>query len=118
MSVGNRLKEWRKQNNLKMTEIKEKTGISTGGISDYENDKKLIGSKTLICLAENYNIDIHYILTGVRREGEKLSENEKELLEQFNQMTEREQIKMIGVLEEKVKEQENKLEKSSEYKTG
>ena len=48
MTVGNRLKEWRIENELKTTEIKEKTGISTGGFSDYENDKKLIGSKTLI----------------------------------------------------------------------
>ena len=42
MTVGNRLKEWRIENKLKTTEIKEKTGISTGGFSDYENDKKLL----------------------------------------------------------------------------
>lgn len=118
MSVGDRLKEWRKDNNLKMTEIKDKTGISTGGISDYENDKKLIGSKTLISLAENYDIDIHYILTGVRKESETLSENEKELLEYFSKLPEREQIKVIGILEEKAREHQNKLEKLSESKIG
>ena len=76
MSVGSRLKEWRNENHLKTTEIKDKTGLSTGGLSDYENDKKLIGSKTLITLAEFYDIDINYILTGVRKELE-LSLNEK-----------------------------------------
>lgn len=99
MTVGNRLKEWRIENKLKTTEIKEKTGISTGGFSDYENDKKLIGSKTLITLAESYDIDINYILTGVRNTPE-LSLNEQELLEYFNILPDREQIKFIGRLEE------------------
>ena len=117
MSVGSRLKEWRIENNLKTTEIKEKTGISTGGFSDYENDKKLVGSKTLITLAEFYNIDINYILTGVRKET-KLSLNEIELLENFKLLPDREQIKFIGKLEEIAEKYKENTPKSSESKIG
>ena len=117
MSVGSRLKEWRNENHLKTTEIKDKTGLSTGGLSDYENDKKLIGSKTLITLAEFYDIDINYILTGVRKELE-LSLNEKELLEYFKLLPDREQIKFIGKIEETaIKYKENNT-KSSDSKIG
>lgn len=109
MTIGERLKKWRIDNNLTTTDIKEKTGISTGGLSDYENDNKLIGSKTLLKLAENYDIDITYILTGVRKERLNLTENEKEMLEIFRLLPEREQVKMIGRLEDKAKEIENDL---------
>lgn len=83
MSVGQRLKEWRLKNNLKTTEIKEKTGISTGGFSDYENDRKLVGSKTLITLSEYYDIDIQYILTGVRNITD-LSQQDKVMIEAYH----------------------------------
>lgn len=118
MSVGSRLKEWRLEHKLKMTEIKEKTGISTGGFSDYENDKKLVGSKTLIALAEQYDIDIQYILTGVRKEAKNLTENEQEVLENFQVLPEREQIKLIGIVEEKARPYKNSSGKSSGSKTG
>lgn len=117
MTVGNRLKEWRIENKLKTTEIKEKTGISTGGFSDYENDKKLIGSKTLITLAESYDIDINYILTGVRNEP-RLSLNEQELLKYFNILPDREQIKFIGRLEEMAEKYKEDNPKSSNSKIG
>lgn len=117
MSVGSRLKEWRNENHLKTTEIKEKTGLSTGGFSDYENDKKLIGSKTLITLAEFYDIDINYILTGVRKELE-LSLNEKELLEYFKLLPDREQIKFIGKIEEAAIKYKENNPKSSDSKIG
>ena len=117
MSVGSRLKEWRIENKLKTTEIKEKTGISTGGFSDYENDKKLIGSKTLITLAEFYDIDINYILTGVRSKAE-LTINEQEALEYFKVLPDREQLKFIGRLEEMAEKYKENNSKSSNSKIG
>ena len=63
-TVGKRLKAWRKENNLTLTDISAKTGLSTGGLSAYERDEKLIGSKTLLALWSEYRIDIAWILTG------------------------------------------------------
>lgn len=56
-TVGKRLKAWRKENNLTLTDISAKTGLSTGGLSAYERDEKLIGSKTLLALWSEYRID-------------------------------------------------------------
>lgn len=44
MTIGSRLRDWRKGNKLKTTEISEKTGISTGALSNYENDKREIAA--------------------------------------------------------------------------
>lgn len=82
MTIGERLKLWRKENGLSTNEIAERTGLSSGGLSEYENDKKLIGSKTLLMLYETYKIDINWILTGERVDA--LHDDEQsQLLEYF-----------------------------------
>lgn len=102
-TVGERLREWRKQNNLTMMEIQEKTGITQGALTKYENNKSMIGGMVLIKLYDYYKIDIQYILTGnPSNKTIELSENEKELLKNFDQLTEREQIKAIARLEDMV----------------
>ncbi len=68
MTIGERLKQWRKENKYTTIDISEKTGISQSAISDYENNKKAIGSNALIALNDSYNIDINWLLTGVKDE--------------------------------------------------
>lgn len=98
MSIGERLKKWRLDNNLKMTEIKEKTGVSTGGLSEYENDKKLIGTKTLLSLYREFGIDINWILTGEVKQ-QNISEEEEELLKYFEVLPQKEKWKLIGQIQ-------------------
>lgn len=114
-TIGERLKQWRKENKLTTLEISQKTGISAGGLSEYENDKKLIGSKVLLALYNEYQINITWILTGERKKDVNLSKNDKELLEHFQKLPEREQIKFIGRIEEAAAQHQN--EESSTSKT-
>lgn len=104
LSIGSRLREWRKKNNLNTTDLHDSTGISLGALSNYENDKREISSNFLLKIRELYNADIYYILTGVKNDLINLSENEKELLLSFNKLTEREQIKWIGKIEQATSE--------------
>ena len=95
MSVGERLHEWRKENKLGTIELSKNTGISTGALSNYENDKREISSNFLLKLKEIYNADIYYILTGVKNN--ELKEDEKQLLNAYRQasIAEQEIIKKI-----------------------
>lgn len=86
-TIGKRLKEWRKEKGLTLLEIQQKTGLSTGGMSAYERDEKLIGSKTLLALYSEYQIDIAYILTG-NKSGE-LTTDEQRLIDLYRQADER-----------------------------
>lgn len=85
-TIGQRLRAWRKEKGLSMTDISAKTGLSTGGLSAYERDEKLIGSKPLLALWSEYNLDIAWLLTG-KKEGD-LTPEEQELVECYRAASE------------------------------
>ena len=51
-SIGKRIKKRRKELHLTQTEIKEKTGISSGNMSDIERGNRLPAATTLAQLSE------------------------------------------------------------------
>lgn len=97
-TIGTRLKQWRKSNNLPMTEVCKKANIAQSALSDYENDKSIPGGKILLQLYRSFDIDIQFILTGEHTQ--TLTTNQQELLDIFDKLPEREQIKFIGRMEE------------------
>lgn len=116
MTIGERLKYWRKENKLTTLNINEKTGIPTGLMSEYENDKKLIGSKNLLSLFEAYNIDLNWLLTGIKNEN-ILDINEKKLIENYRKCDNSYKEKLIDTSDDYTK-LSNKEGKSSSLKTG
>lgn len=87
-TIGERLKHWRKEKGLTLTEISVKTGLSTGGLSAYERDEKQIGSKTLLALWREYNINISWILTGEIEHAE-LAPEEQYLIDVYRRVDDR-----------------------------
>ena len=63
-SIGKRIKKRRKELHLTQTEIKEKTGISSGNMSDIERGNRLPAATTLAQLSEILDCSIDWILTG------------------------------------------------------
>lgn len=82
MSIGERLKIWRKTNQLTSKQVEAVTGISQAAISLYENNKREVSIAYIIALYEHYNIDIVYILTGKMNE-KHLSTEQEQLLQYF-----------------------------------
>lgn len=80
-TIGERLKAWRKEKGLTLIDISEKTGLSTGGLSAYERNEKQIGSKTLLALWREYDIDITWILTG--KQAGDLTPEEQQLVDYY-----------------------------------
>lgn len=62
--IGSRIKKRRKELSLTQTDIKEKTGISSGNMSDIERGNRLPAAATLILLSEALQCSIDYLLTG------------------------------------------------------
>ena len=87
---------------MKTIEVSHDTGISTGALSNYENDKREIGSDFLLKLKEVYNAYIYYILTGVKND--ELAVKENELLKYYRQLPEQEQLRELGRLEAKAEQ--------------
>lgn len=108
-TVGKRLKAWRKGNNLTLTDISTKTGLSTGGLSAYERDEKLIGSKTLLALWSEYNIDIAWILTG--KESGDLTPEEQQLIDYYRKADDRGKRSILRTAESESTELESSASK-------
>jgi transcriptional regulator with XRE-family HTH domain len=62
--ISSRLKQIRHRLELTPNQIFQRTGISTGNLSELENGKYPPSAKTLILLSELYGISIDWILKG------------------------------------------------------
>ena len=76
MTVGKRLKTWRKYSLLKLVELSKKIRVSQGSLSDLENDKSLPSATTLANLCLFSDINIYWLLTGrgpmIRQEADSM----------------------------------------------
>ena len=79
MSFGTRLAEERKRLGLKQAEFADLVGTDVPKQSLYENDRRELRADYLARLAQA-EVDIVYVLTGLRSEGEWLAEGPSELL--------------------------------------
>lgn len=73
-SVGKRIRFIRKANNLTLTDINKETGLSTGNLSELENDKFLPSANALIQFKKIFNVSIDWILTGEEYDSDLNSE--------------------------------------------
>lgn len=64
--MGTRIREWRKERNLKGYELAKRIKISPASLSDIENNKSCPSAVTLHNLSVYANIDIVWVLTGER----------------------------------------------------
>ena len=62
MTLGQRLRELRLQNNLKQEDLQKKFSLSSGCYSLYENDKRKPANETLIKFADFYDVSLDYLL--------------------------------------------------------
>ncbi len=67
IDIGKRIKEVRKSLNLTLKEMKEVSGFSIPTISDMERAKNRPNIEYLVLLANKFNVNINWILTGKGR---------------------------------------------------
>ena len=79
MSFGTRLAEERKRLGLKQAEFADLVGTDVPKQSLYENDRRELRADYLARLA-HADVDIVYVLTGKRSEGDWLEEGPSDLL--------------------------------------
>ena len=117
-SIGKRIKKRRKELHLTQTEIKEKTGISSGNMSDIERGNRLPAATTLSQLAEILDCSIDWILTGKSPVSENLispdiGEKDQKLLSLFHEISEEDQEELLMIAQLKY----NRTQKSKEAET-
>lgn len=71
MSVGRRITELRKQQNISQLQLAKDLGISRQAVSKWENGQSLPDTEKLIQLAELLDTDIEYLSSGRRNMGRR-----------------------------------------------
>ena len=64
MSIGERILELRKNQNISQTEMASSMGVSRQAVSKWESDKSSPDTVKLIQLAEYLNTEVEYLATG------------------------------------------------------
>ncbi len=91
-----KLKELRKQANLKQKELAKKLDIPYTTYNAYEISKSLPTLETLIKIADFYNVTLDYLLD--RNVSDILSSQEYEFISIFNKLSDNEKYLVIGFI--------------------
>lgn len=105
ISIGERIKNRRKELNITQIQIREATGISSGNMSVIESGKSLPSASALIELSKILDCSVDWILTGNSpiSEGIVLSNIEEDLLNGFRELPEDDRDELIGILKMKLR---------------
>lgn len=106
-SIGLRIRERRKDLKITGAEIKEKTGISTGNLSDIENGKSLPSALAIIQLSQVLQCSTDYILFGdiasspspAYLRNSDLRDSETQLLDQFRTLSADDQEEIFAMIQ-------------------
>ena len=101
-SIGERIKKLRKEKGITQTTVKEKTGISSGNMSDIENGKSLPSAYALIGLSRLFECTTDYILFGDSQITEieiskKTNDQEARLLSYYRAISKPEQEELVSI---------------------
>lgn len=124
--IGERIHFLRTNNKMTQQELADKTGVSRGNLSNYEKNKFLPASETIIALAEFFNVTTDWLLTGKEPTTTEevapppapaLTDIEKQCLAKFNQLTYEQQIRILERMSVYI-EEFNKKAILSDYQNG
>lgn len=93
----NKLKEIRKQQKMNQEEFAKQFNITQKTYSNYENEITQPDLKTLMEIADKYNVSVDFILgRNFNNELGYINDSEKELINAFRQLKPINQIKIIA----------------------
>lgn len=80
MDMGERIKKARKAKGWSQSELAEKIGLTSGGMSGIESNKRDASKTIIIKLSETLGVSADYLLFGIETK-QTISESEQEILE-------------------------------------
>lgn len=110
MYLYQRLRDLREDLDLKQKDIANIINTTANYYGDYENGKRDIPTSRMIMLADFYKVSMDYITSRTNDKGglHKNSEEEQNILEMYNRLTEKNKGKAEILLSQLLKKQENK----------
>ncbi len=88
--MGDRLKEWRKEDKLTLEQLAKKLGIGITTLSEIETNKSLPSAETLASLHKRTNFNILYLMF---REGDILKPDKETVVQAIKQVKPKKVVK-------------------------
>ncbi len=106
MTICERLFETLDRKGLKSVDLAEYIHVGTGQISTWKKRNTDPPAKYISSICEFLTVSTEFLLTGTdnKQEDIEITLNDKELLDLFHQLPERNQIKLIGYVERMTEE--------------
>ena len=99
MTLGNKLKNLRKQNDLTQEDLAKLLGTANSTISMYERDARVPDFETMRNLAEIFRVDMNYLVGhSPSSEPPKLTEGEEMILDLFRRVPEDQQKLVLQMI--------------------
>lgn len=113
ISVGDRIRNRRKELKLTQTDIYHECGIASGALSQIENGNRTPSILIFFSLSQVLNCSMEWLMTGVSTNTENFAiyENEENLLRKFRLLSEKDKADIQELIEFKLYKAEKEKEK-------
>lgn len=98
MTLGTRIKQLRKEQNMSQADLANATGLKKSAISMYELDAREPSLEILEILADHFNVDMNYLTGTSSATGLILQEDERILVFQFRALSAEGKAKVSGYM--------------------
>lgn len=98
MTLGTRIKQLRKEQNMSQADLANATGLKKSAISMYELDAREPNIETLEILADHFNVDMNYLIGRSSTTGLILQEDERLLVIQYRALSAEGKAKISGYM--------------------
>ncbi len=98
MNITDILKSLRARHNYKQKDVADYLNISKSAYGYYEQGRNEMDIRTIVMLSELYNVSTDYLLGKTEIDKPTLSEDEQQLLNMYNSLTENEKSFFKGYL--------------------
>lgn len=104
-SVGDRIKNRRKEMQLTQTDIFDMCGIRSGALSRIENGTSVPSVILFYRIAQILKCDMQWLLTGVssNMENASFSKSEEKMIEDFRELSEEDKDELMEILQMKLR---------------
>lgn len=87
-TIGERLKELRKNENLTQQQLADKLGCSHQSISCYENNRHLNKIQDFIKICKYFDKDMYYLITGLKNNnGSEITRQEQQIISAYHKLS-------------------------------
>lgn len=118
MEINNRLFTLLEQKKITKADLARHLGINKTVVSSWSSRGTNPPIEFTVQICELLGVSIEYYITGKNEVTNKITSEEKEMLDLFRKLPEKERMREIGRLEEKAEQYSNQQEISSSSRTG